>query len=80
MIEHNPETMLLAVIHHDHELLQLNALKWVKEYVDHNECGLAYDILIGEISRGKYEPSNQSLRLIKKVANELGVIYPNITF
>jgi hypothetical protein len=76
MTEHNAETALLAAIDIDQQKISAEALKWAREYINHNECGLAYDILVGEISRSSYSPSTEALALIKFSAAEMGIVYP----
>jgi hypothetical protein len=73
----NPAEALLQVVMFDGAIIKSSVIDSVKDYIDHNETGLAYDELIFQIENNFYRPSSKALKLIKHAAQELKIIYPN---
>ena len=79
MTEVSTEDALLAALKLDDEKIHPDALKWVRNLIDHNECGVAYDALVFEIGNGAYLPSEKALSLIKHAASQMGIEFPNLS-
>lgn len=77
----NPEQALLMVFAIDyHELMKVKGITQTRSYLEHNECGLAYDDFVFIIRDSLYCPTQRALELIKSAGLMLGVTYPNLCF
>lgn len=70
--------MLCQILAIDRVLLGPDVTKEAGHFIEHGECGLAYDVLIFAMQDGTYHPSNKGLALIKHVARVLGVVVPKL--
>lgn len=74
------EHALLMVLVVDFERLRyLAGIQSTRSYIEHNECGLAYDDLVYAIENNAYTPSPEALCLIKKAGEMMGIEYPNLS-
>ena len=76
MNSQRPEILLKDALLIDRARLIENAVNWIVEYTDANECGLAYDTFLHEIEAGQYKPSERALALIKEAGLAMGIRYP----
>ena len=79
MKEFDPEAALIKVLETDVEKIPQDYAAEAKHLIEHNECGLAYDVLTFGIQRGVYLPTNQALNLIKQTAEVMGITYPSLS-
>jgi hypothetical protein len=75
----DPEMALLEVLKIDAERIPLDYADEARHFVDHNECGLAYDVLVFGVERAAYVPTPEALFLIKQAAEQMGITYPNLS-
>ena len=75
----NAETALLEVLNLDKHLIPENYRTAALPLIDHNECGLAYDLLVHAIQTSAYHPTDAALTLIKHAATDWGGSYPNLS-
>ena len=77
----NPEQALLMVLAIDyHDLMKVKGIAQTRNYLEHNECGLAYDDFVFITRNGIYQPTPKALELIKSAGAMLGVQYPKLCF
>lgn len=76
----NPEQALLMVFALDyHALMRIDGIAHIRSFLEHNECGLAYDGFVFIIRDGLYQPTPRSLEIIKAAGVMLGIEYPNLS-
>lgn len=68
-----------SVVTIDRPRLHIEAISWIEHYMDCNKPELAYDVLIAEITRNDYAPSELAIDLIKLAAVNFGLVYPDLT-
>lgn len=66
----------IELLKHDW-VIQHDWVTTTKSFIEHNECGLAYDCLVSAIEKKIYLPSASSLELIKLAGKIMGIKYPN---
>lgn len=79
MNEMNAEEALLEVLKIDKSRIPNNYAVEANHFLEHNESGLAYDLLVFGIQTSVYLPSAEALILIKHAATEWGGVYPNLS-
>jgi len=77
MTDNHPEPVLRLALEIDRDRISDFAARWIIEYADAGECGLAYDTFIYEIENGTYTPSPEALTLIKNAAVIMNISFPN---
>jgi hypothetical protein len=76
----HPEQALLMVFAIDYEkLMTVEGITFTRSFMEHNECGLAYDDLVCAIEKNAYSPSPEALSLIKQAGQMMGIEYPNLS-
>ena len=75
----NAEAALLQALRIDKNLIPENYRTPALDFLDHNESGLAYDLLVHAIQTSLYRPTDEALSLIKNAATEWGGVYPNLS-
>jgi len=79
-IPKHPEQALLMVFAIDYEKLKtIEGITFTRSFLEHNECGLAYDDLVCAIEKNAYSPSSEALSLIKQAGVLMGIEYPNLS-
>lgn len=74
------EHALLMVLAIDFQKLRhMDGIQSTRSYLEHNECGLAYDDLVFAIQNKMYAPSADALALLKKAGALMGIEYPNLS-
>jgi hypothetical protein len=79
MNELDPEMALLEVLKIDAERIPSDYADEARHLIDHNECGLAYDVLVFGVERAVYIPTAEALLLIKHAAEKMSITYPNLS-
>ena len=71
--------LLMALVVDFEKLRHIEGIQSTRSYIDHNECGLAYDDLVYAIEKATYHPSPEALNLIKQAGEVMGIEYPNLS-
>lgn len=75
----HPEVLLHQILAVDRVLLGSDVVKEMDNFIEHGECGLAYDVLIFVLQDGTYHPSREGLALVELLAKSLGVVFPRLS-
>ena len=74
-----PEPILRKLLATERSRLPRQAYQEALEFVDHNECGLAYDIFIYLVQHERLMLSAPGVRLLRDSAKALQIEYPNLS-
>jgi hypothetical protein len=75
----DPEPLLLEFLELYGDLVPPQSLAYVREYVEHGECGIAYDLLVFHIQHQDLVLPKRGEDLIRLIAARLGVSYPTLS-
>ncbi|MBL0917441.1 MAG: hypothetical protein IBJ14_01955 [Hydrogenophaga sp.] len=79
MIHQAPEALLLCALTKDIKLLTSIAIKEIRNFIEHGECGLAYDVFVFEMQDQRYAASIEAIALIKQAAQLMNIAYPRLS-
>ena len=80
MIEKNiPEKMLFDFLVDYSMHLRSEVVKFMRQDIEHSECGLAYDALVFEIQHGHFVPDDKALGRVIQIAFSMNISYPNLS-
>ena len=71
--------LLMALVIDFEKLRHMEGIQHTRSYIEHNECGLAYDDLVFAIQNNMYEPTSSAFELIKWAGTNMGIQYPNLS-
>ena len=75
----NPEDLLSTLLTRHAADVPPASLIDINEYIQHGECGLAYDLLVFHIQHSELGISEYGLVMMHKIAESLGVTYPALS-
>lgn len=75
----DPEAILLSLLDLECRAIPMRAADEILYYIDHNECGLAYDVLIFLVSRKEVILSTEGEKLLRNAARAMRIKYPQLS-
>jgi hypothetical protein len=75
----NPEHLLNKFIATHCELIPKDSVKWMNEFIDHGECGIAYDLIVFHIQEGSLIVDPAGGDLIQEIAKAMNLTYPQLS-
>lgn len=74
-----PERLIAVFIDRLATRMRAEVINEVLHFVEHNECGLAYDSLVFEIESGHLVPSAEELDQVRTIARSMNIEYPKLS-
>ncbi|MEJ7929384.1 hypothetical protein WG922_05295 [Ramlibacter sp. AN1015] len=76
----DPEPLLMKLLCLEGEKLPRDLCKEAKHFIDHGECGLAYDVIVYHVRIGNAALSARGLQYLVDAGTIMGVKYPDYCF
>jgi len=72
------ETMLCEFINEFSSTFNTELIELIKEYVQHNECGLAYDALVFYL-KAQIHVDETIISKVRQIGASMEIIYPSLS-
>lgn len=79
MSSEDPETLLLCALSRDRTLLVPSAVNEIRNFIEHGECGLAYDVFVFEMQDQRYVASIEAIAMIKRAGQLMSIEFPKLS-